>query len=132
MDPWRATELAIKSYFSSLFLGSFFISFVGGAVIGTDPLTFIFAPLFALFAGGIVVALVATPIYAGLVCAGVASYYSAALLAALIAAVFMLADQEEVALLFAVYGFPISLFAHFLATRAVKDIAVSSITPLRG
>ena len=132
MDAWRAAEIAIKSFFGSLLLGSFFISFIVGTALGADPLTCIIATVLAIFAGGIVVALVATPVYAGMLCAGIASYYSSALLAAIIAAAFIPFDHEEMPVLFAVYGLPISLFAHFLAIRASKEMHVVGIRPLRG
>ena len=66
MDVFRAAEIAIKNYFFSLLAGTSFISFVGGSLLGADPLTCIFAFFISLFGGGLVVALVAAPIYAGL------------------------------------------------------------------
>ena len=117
MDVFRAVELAIKNYFISLLAGSFFISFIGGSLFGADPLTCIVAFLISLFGGGLVVAFVAAPVYAGLLSAGIATYYSVSLLAVLIAGGFYLVNFDPLSLFFAAYGVPISLFAHFLTKR---------------
>ena len=132
MDVFRAAEIAIKNYFFSLLAGTFFISFVGGSLLGADPLTCIFAFFISLFGGGLVVALVAAPIYAGLLVAGIATYYSASLLAALIAGGIHLTGSNPLALMFAAYGVPISVFAHFLTKKERPARLSNPIRPLRG
>jgi len=132
MDAFRAVELAIKNYFISLLAGSFFISFIGGSLLGADPLTCIVAFLISLFGGGLVVALVAAPVYAGLLSAGFATYYTVSLLAVLISGGFYLVNFDPLALLFAAYGVPISLFAHFLTKRERPGTRSTPATIPRG
>jgi hypothetical protein len=132
MDVLRAAEVAVKNYLISLLAGSFLVSLIGCVAFSTGALTFLPAFLVSLFVGALTVTFIAAPIYAGLHCAGIASYVSAGFSALLISAALYPVGGIYLTAVFAAYGLPIALLTHFLAKRERSAPANYNPGSLRG
>ena len=132
-DMFLAAEISIKSYLISLFAGSFTISLIGSiALASANPLVLLVAFLVSFFVGALVILIIAAPIYAGLLSAGYANYVTSGLSAIFISVVPYFYGGIYLTAIFAAYGVPIALFAHFLASKECNKVPPYNPGPLRG
>ena len=132
MDALKAAEISIKSYLLSLLAGSLLVSLTGCIALRADPFVMLAALLVSLFVGAVIVTFLAAPIYAGLLCAGIANYISSLISALLIAVASYPFGGLFAFAVVACYGVPIALFAHFLAKRERGKPPAYSRGPLPG
>ncbi|MAY26281.1 MAG: hypothetical protein CMK02_08300 [Polycyclovorans sp.] len=132
MDLLRAAEISYKSYFIALCAGSFSVSVLGSLVLSADPVALVGALFLSFFVGAFVVLLIAAPIHASLLSVGWANYTSTVVSALLISAATHPIGGIPMIGLFALYGLPIAVFAHYLAVRAARKPPDYIPGPLRG
>ena len=120
MGILRAAEISFKCYLIALCAGSFAVSVVGCLVLSADPFALVGALFVSFFIGAVVVLLIAAPLHASLLSVGWANYATTAASALLISAAAYPFGGVFLTGLFALYGLPIAVFAHYLAARTVQ------------